>query len=407
MRPRGRLRGRLKGAAQGATASSGESPPDPDPLVAAGRGGLDALAGAPTNERVAAREVLMRVTSFLSAVCVALRASRIAGVAAGLAVAGLTGSAVADTPTEQRPENPVAQGLYGPLDRAPESELYALPQEVAPGVWSAIGATQPPTYENAGHNNNLTFVIGETGVLVVNGGASWRLAEALHGEIKARTDKPVLYAVAENGQGHAMLGMSYWNAQGVPVIAQDDAAEAFEAEAHAILDRMRDYNRDRAENTVIPAVDETFAEERALDLGGVTARLVNFGPAHSPGDISVIVPERNVMIAGDMAFHVRLPPIFDETDTAAWLDSWGAFAEVARDMIIVPGHGGPADFAAVDAGTRGYLEFLRGEVAKVLENGGSLQDAYEIDQTRYRDAHTYWELAAKNAGRVFQQMEFE
>lgn len=308
---------------------------------------------------------------------------------------------------EERPENPVAAGLYGPVDALEGSDLYAAPVEVAPGVWSAIGATQPPTYENAGHNNNLTFVIGETGVLMVNGGASWRLAEAMHGEIKKRTDKPVLFAVAENGQGHAMLGMSYWRAQGVPVIAQDEAAAVFDEDGFDILERMKGYNRDRAEGTTIPEVDQTFEDEMTLDLGGVTAVLKNFGPAHSPGDISVIVPERNVIIAGDMAFHVRIPPIFEETDTAAWLESWEAFAEVAREMTIIPGHGGPTDFAAVDAGTRVYIEFLRSEVAAILEAGGGLQDAFEIDQSRYRDAHTYWELAARNAGRVFEQMEFE
>ena len=316
-------------------------------------------------------------------------------------------SAQSGVDLDERPENPVAEGLYGPLDAYEGSPLYAEPVEAAPGVWSAIGATQPPTYENAGHNNNLSFVIGEKGVLVVNGGAAWALAEALHAEIKARTEKPVLYVVAENGQGHAMLGVGYWKAQGVPIVAHVDAAEVFAAEAYDILERMRGYNRDKAAGTEIVEVDQTFEDEMTLDLGGVTARLINYGPAHSPGDISVVIPERNVMIAGDMAFHVRLPPIFEETDTAAWLDSWERFAETARDMIIIPGHGGPTDFAAVDAGTRVYLEFLRSEVAAILENDGSLQDAYEIDQTRYRDAHTYWELAARNAGRVFEQMEFE
>ena len=40
--------------------------------------------------------------------------------------------------------------------------LYRLPEPVADGVWSAIGATAPPTYENSGHNNNLSFIV--TGV---------------------------------------------------------------------------------------------------------------------------------------------------------------------------------------------------------------------------------------------------
>lgn len=310
-------------------------------------------------------------------------------------------------PLEERPENPVAEGLYGPEDAYPSSPLYAKPVEAAPGVWSAIGATQPPTYKNAGHNNNLSFVIGDKGVLVVNGGAAWTLAEALHQEIRTITDKPVLYAVAENGQGHAALGLSYWNAEGVRVIAHADAAAELEAHGHDILANMRTYNGDQAARTKVPVIDETFEDEMTLDLGGVSARLVNFGPAHSPGDISVIVPERNVMIAGDMAFHVRLPPIFAETDTAAWLESWETFADTAREMTIIPGHGGVTDFAAVDQGTRVYLEFLRAEVRKVLDADGSLQDAFEIDQSRYRDSHTYWELAARNAGRVFEQMEFE
>ena len=337
--------------------------------------------------------------------------------AAALAAAALLAAAPLTAPStalaqsgvalEDRPQDPVAEGLYGPLDQYPESELYAAPVEAAPGVWSAIGATQPPTYENAGHNNNLSFVIGESGVLVVNGGASTRLAAALHQEIKARTDKPVLYAVAENAQGHAMLGMGYWQAQGVPIIAQAEAAEVWDADGYEILDRMKDYNRDRAEGTAVAEINETFDGEMTLDLGGVTARLINYGPAHSPGDISVLIPERNVIIAGDMAFHIRLPPIFEDTDTAAWLESWETFAETAREMVIIPGHGGPTDFAAVDAGTREYLEFLRAEVAAILENGGSLQDAYEIDQTRYKHSHTYWELAARNAGRVFEAMEFE
>ena len=44
-------------------------------------------------------------------------------------------------------------------DQYPESILYSKPIEVIPDVWSAIGATAPPGYENSGHNNNYSFVI--------------------------------------------------------------------------------------------------------------------------------------------------------------------------------------------------------------------------------------------------------
>src|SRR6056297_4087809 len=74
-------------------------------------------------------------------------------------------------------------------DQYPQSELYSKPVEVIPHVFSAIGATAPPTYENAGHNNNLSFIVTQEGVVVVNAGASSRLAAALHDEIRAVTDQ--------------------------------------------------------------------------------------------------------------------------------------------------------------------------------------------------------------------------
>ena len=113
-------------------------------------------------------------------------------------------------------------------DQYPGSMLYQKPVEVIPHVWSAIGATAPPTYENAGHNNNLSFIVTGEGVIVVNGGASYLLASALHDEIKRITDEPVVLVINENGQGHAALGNSYWAEQGVTTLAHEDAAEAFD-----------------------------------------------------------------------------------------------------------------------------------------------------------------------------------
>ena len=43
-------------------------------------------------------------------------------------------------------------------DQYPNSALYSKPLEFFPYVFSAIGATAPPSYENSGHNNNLSFL---------------------------------------------------------------------------------------------------------------------------------------------------------------------------------------------------------------------------------------------------------
>ena len=292
-------------------------------------------------------------------------------------------------------------------DQYPQSALYQKPVEVIPHVWSAIGATAPPTYENTGHNNNLSFIVTDEGVVVVNGGAAYMLAKALHDEIKQITDQPVVMVINENGQGHAMLGNTYWAEQGVPILAHVDAAEEFEERGYDILDRMKQYNRDKSEGTEVTLPTETFEDRYDIELGGVKIEVLHLGPAHSPGDISVWLPEEKLVIAGDMAFHERMLPIFEDTDTAGWLETWETAFEPLGAVYVIPGHGHPTNMAQVRRYTFDYLTHLRKVVGEHLEAGGDLAEAYYVDQSAYEHLDTFEELATRNAGRVFEQMEFE
>lgn len=292
-------------------------------------------------------------------------------------------------------------------DQYPGSALYQKPVEVIPNVWSAIGATAPPTYENAGHNNNLSFIVTGDGVIVINGGAAHILAKALHDEIRVITDQPVKLVINENGQGHAMLGNSYWAEQGVPILAHVDAAEEFADRGHMILQGMQRYNRDKSEGTIATGPSETFEDKKTITMGDFTVEVLHLGPAHSPGDIQVWLPEQSLVIAGDMAFHERLLPIFADTMTADWLETWDTKFEALQATYVIPGHGHPTNMAQVRRYTRDYLEYLRGKIGEHLDNGGDLADAYYVDQSPFAHLDTFEELATRNAGRVYEQMEFE
>ncbi len=292
-------------------------------------------------------------------------------------------------------------------DQYPGSPLYSAPVEFIPGVFSAIGATAPPTYENTGHNNNLSFIVTGEGVVVINGGGAYVLAEALHQEIKARTEESVVLVVNENGQGHAMLGNSYWAEQNVPIIAHEDAAAEFEERGFRILEAMQQLNKDKAEGTFLQGPTETFADEYILELGDYRIEVRYLGPSHSAGDVVVWLPLQDLVIAGDMAFHERMLPIFEDTYTLDWLDTWDTAFEALNATYVIPGHGHPTNMDQVRRYTKGYLEYLRGKIGEHLDNGGGLADAYYVDQSPYAHLDTFEELATKNAGRVYEQMEFE
>lgn len=292
-------------------------------------------------------------------------------------------------------------------DKYPQSVLYNKPVEVIPRVWSAIGATAPPTYENAGHNNNLSFIVTGDGVVVVNSGASWKLAEALHAEIRAVTDQPVRLVIVENGQGHAMLGNGYWVAQGVPILAHADAAAEFADGAAQDLASLQRYARENAEGTVIAPPTETFTQGRKIEMGGIEIEVMHLGPAHSPGDTQVWLPAWSMMIAGDIAFHERMPPIFEGTCTSCWIETWEAALVPLNPTYVIPGHGHPTNLAQVSRYTRDYLVDLREKIAAHLEAGGDLAGAYYVDQSAWAHLDTFEELATRNAGVVFAEMEFE
>jgi len=292
-------------------------------------------------------------------------------------------------------------------DQYPASELYSKPVEVIPNVFSAIGATAPPTYENAGHNNNLSFIITGDGVVVMNSGASYKLAEALHAEIKTITDQPVKLVFNENGQGHAMLGNTYWAQQGVDIVAHVDAAAAFEENGGQSLRGAIAVTKERADKTELTPPNITFEDEYIVEMGDMKIEARYLGPAHSPGDIVVWLPQQSLVISGDMAFHERMLPIFPDTMTADWIETWETVFEPLGATYVIPGHGHPTNMDQVRRYTRDYLVYLREKIGTHLEDGGDLADAYYVDQTPYKNLDTFEELATKNAGRVYEQMEFE
>lgn len=292
-------------------------------------------------------------------------------------------------------------------DQYPQSVLYSKPYEVIPGVFSAIGATAPPTYENAGHNNNLSFIVTGDGVVVVNSGASYLLAKALHDEIRAVTDQPVKLVINENGQGHSMLGNNYWIEQDVPILAHVDAAAEFARDNGTDLGSLQSYAKENADGTEPMAPTETFEDSKTIEMGDFTIEVLHLGPAHSPGDTQVWLPKQSLMIAGDIAFHERMPPIFEGTYTSCWIETWETALVPLAPTYVIPGHGHPTNLAQVTRYTRDYLVYLRARIAEHIDAGGDLSQAYYVDQTPYAHLDTFEELATKNAGVVYAEMEFE
>jgi hypothetical protein len=102
-----------------------------------------------------------------------------------------------------------------------------------------------------------------------------------------------------------------------------------------------------------------------------------------------------------------MPPIFEHTCTSCWIETFdGPFTDLGATYVI-PGHGHPTNMAQVTRYTSDYIKDLRAKIRDHIDEGGDLAGAFYVDQSRWQNLDTFEELATRNAGRVFEEMEWE
>ena len=284
-------------------------------------------------------------------------------------------------------------------------ELTLQPVKVAPDVYVVVGDLAGQTYENEGLNNNLGFVVSDTGVLVIGSGPSLRVARALHAAIQKLTTQPVKWVVNGGSQNHYWHGNSYFKTLGATLLASNETERVMREMGAQQLDTNKTLLKGKAEGTVLTYPTELVADRRELKLGKTVVQLLHFGPAHTPGDMAVWLPQQKILFAGDIVYTERLLAVIPIGNTANWVQAFDKLMAL-NPKIIVPGHGRPTTVEVARRDTRDYLSFLLTEAKRILDAGGSLQDAVEkVDQSRFKSLFNFDLLALRNMNQVFQEVE--
>lgn len=317
---------------------------------------------------------------------------------------GETGmSSAVKTYAEDVKKEQLKAGYIGPKLNIPAAV------KVTDNVYTVVGSLIWHNPSNYGLNNNLTFIEFADGVMVFNAGPNPAVAAAFHRIIKQYTKKPVKWLVVENNQGHAHLGASYWYDQGVRNIYSHDVA---------FRDLKNDFNytkrtwgsivgheiTDSSRN--ISEHYTTFQNEMSIDVGGgETVELLNFGPGHTPGSTLAYIPSKNLVLTGDLAYNKRMISIFSYTDSFAWVDSFMRFySAMPKDVLVIPGHGGPTDLEKVKEDTHDYLTFLHEAVKQHIAAGKGEAELEDIDQSAYKDRPVYAQTYRTNAVRIYKAL---
>lgn len=279
-------------------------------------------------------------------------------------------------------------------------------QPVTDGVWAIVGDKDQRSPENLGNNATFGLVVTDAGAVLIDPGGSWLGAEALHAAIRSVTDRPVTHVINTGGQDHRWLGNGYWHAQGATIIASEAAVQDQQARASMQMTALASLIGDALAGTEPRVADVTFSADYTLEIGGLRFEIAHPGPAHTPGDSFVWVAARDTVFTGDIVYVERILGVGDQSSITHWPAAYLA-VEATGAGHVVPGHGAPTTMDRAHADTYDYLMSLRARIGALLDEGGDIMAAPQVDQSDFAYLEQFDSLAGRNAQTAFQQMEWE
>ena len=154
---------------------------------------------------------------------------------------------------------------------------------------------------------------------------------------------------------------------------------------------MSAQNKELLAGVVLRSPDVLFDSEALIDLGGgVKARLLWLGSAHTKGDELTLVEPDQTLISGDVVQNKTMPNIFGEDGTPTeWLATLDKVA-MLNVAHVLPDHSAPGDGSLVTA-ERELIVAIRTQALALKRQGVSADAAGKEISATFKKQHPDWQ----------------
>jgi cyclase len=259
----------------------------------------------------------------------------------------------------------------------PPSEATVTAEELKPGVHVLRGAGGG---QAAG---NVLALLGPEGVLVIDTGYP-QFVPKYREAIAALNGGAITHAINTHWHDDHSEGNKVLGPDGTLIVAHGNSRTMLTRDnkinvVRTILDQPA------FPPAALPVV--TFEDRMELYFGGERLELVHVSPAHTAGDVAVILRTSNVVHMGDVFLSSAYP--FADVDNGGDFDGVIEFCRavltrIDESTIVVPGHGRTATYADLES----YIEMLvtvRGRVAALIADGATLAQVVAAQPTKEWD----------------------
>jgi len=297
-------------------------------------------------------------------------------------------------------------GWVSTLATAQPASIQAV--QLAQGVWFVQGNSALGSTGNRNFISNAGFFVTEEGVVVVDALGSPALAQELLREIHRVTPQALRYVVVTHYHADHIYGLQTLVQAGAKVIGHASAREYLNSDtAQRRLEASRiDLAPWIDANTqLVPADQWLDTQESQFRLGSIDFVVDHVGPAHTPEDVVVFVPQLGVLFAGDLFFQGRIPFV-GQADSRLWIQALNRLMKY-QPKIVIPGHGPASTNPMVDMTmTRDYLLYLRKTMGEAAKNMEPFEEVYaKTDWSRFESIPLFRVANRMNAYNTYLLME--
>ncbi len=263
---------------------------------------------------------------------------------------------------------------------------------IGPNIWAALDDANGDSGANAG------FVIGDSGVLVIDTFENEAAAKALLVEIQKLTHLPVKFVVNTHYHLDHVAGNRVFSNAGAVIVAHRSVRAWINTENLKFFgDKIKPEEKSFVEHLLGPEV--AYESELTIFLG--SRRIdIKFFEGHTGGDSIVSIPDAGIVFCGDLFWRKTLPNLID-ANTTAWIASLDDIPaiplEIATDgpalhsAVFVPGHGSVGNASDVQDFQK-YLAYLLSVTQKPVNAGKTGDDLLAVILPQLTQSYGSWDF---------------
>jgi len=259
-------------------------------------------------------------------------------------------------------------------------------KKIAEGVYAAVGS------DGGRAGSNASFVVGSNGVVVIDTFEDAAPARDLLAEIRKITNLPIRFAINTHYHLDHTGGNAVFAQAGATILAQRNVRGWLRTENLKFFRDPKPEQKAMVESLVLPDMVYTDAVDIYLGTRQVQVRYML---GHTGGDSVVIVPDANVVMAGDLVWQKHLPNLIDAT-TSDWVKTLEKLLADHPTATFVSGHGDVATANDV-RDFHDYLVTLREAIAKAQAAGKTDQAMVDAVLPQLQEKYGQCEAASSSS----------